>query len=130
MQWREGECAQKFFKQRRLDEVVSLSPIVAGQEPDSAISWENSEITAFRCDIVDLTGPVQVLHEEPVDQNNVQVAFYEFGAEIQGSYRLDDYDPTINEIIRDNGLVQPSRVNAVSSFFFAVVGGCDLLCGE
>lgn len=98
------------------DEITSMSPIVAGESGGTSITWRNSNITAFQCNQESLTGPVQVLHQEPVANFSIQNVFFSFdGNESLGYYRLDDFDPDINPVIAKLG--QPDRVNAAAMYF-------------
>lgn len=94
---------------------AQLSSTIAGQAPNSSIEWVNSNVTAFRCDIAEFSGPVQVLHAAPIEANNIELVFYSFASsEAFGFYLLDNYSET-NSIIRERG--QPDRVNAAAMFF-------------
>lgn len=75
---------------------------------------QNSNVTAFRCDIERFTGPVQVLHEEPIEHNSIELVYFTFdGSGSQGFYSLDNYSADINSIISDLDGEQADRVNAV-----------------
>ncbi|KAJ8604899.1 hypothetical protein CTAYLR_004320 [Chrysophaeum taylorii] len=96
-------------------EQLTLSKTIAGEAPGTSIEWIGSNVTAFRCNDVDFTGPVQVLHEEPIDDNFIELVFFSFaGNETMGFYRMDNYDTTINPFFATRG--QADRVNAAGMY--------------
>ncbi|KAJ8610604.1 hypothetical protein CTAYLR_007176 [Chrysophaeum taylorii] len=98
------------------DEIRSVSSIVAGESTDSSIRWLDSNVTAFQCTLFNLAGFIQVVHQEPSENNTINTVFFSFdNDETLGYFRLDDFDPDLNPIVRDRG--QPDRVNAAGMLF-------------
>lgn len=119
-----GKDVLTIEERRRLDsepidfgeEITRTSNVVAGTTNGSSITWLNSNVTAFLCDVPLSTGPVQVLHQEPIPNHTIQTVFFSFDStNSSGFFRMDNYDADLNKIIANRG--QPDRVNAAGMYF-------------